>query len=83
MQETLVDFWPGKIFWRRDWLPTPIILGFPCGSASKETMCNAGDLGSISGLGISPGEGKSYPLQYSCLDNSMNRGAWQATVQGV
>ena len=45
---------------------------FPCGSASKESACNAGDLGSIPGLGRSPGEGKGYPLQYSGLDNSMD-----------
>ena len=46
----------------------------------KEAACNAGDLGSIPGLGISPGEGNDYPLQYSCLENSMDRGAGQATV---
>ena len=46
-------------------------LGFPSGSAGKESACNAGDLGSISGLGRSPGEGKGYPLQYSGLENSM------------
>ena len=45
------------------------ILGFPCGSAGKESACNAGDLGSIPGLGRSPGEGKGYPLQYSGLEN--------------
>ena len=44
-------------------------LGFLCGSAAKESMCNAGDLGSIPGLGRSPGEGKGYPLQYSGLEN--------------
>ena len=44
---------------------------------------NAGDLGPIPGLGRSPGEGNGYPLQYSCLENSMDRGAWQATVHGV
>ena len=60
------------------------ILGdFPGGSDGRESACNAGDLGSIPGLGISPGEGKGYPLQYSCLENSMDRGAWQATVHGV
>ena len=58
MQETLVDFWPEKICWRRDRLPTPIIVGFPCGSAGKETTCNVGDLGLIPGLGRSFGEGK-------------------------
>ena len=56
---------------------------FPGGSDSKESVCNAGDLGSISGSGRSPGEGNSYPLQYSCLENSMDRGAWRAIVHGV
>ena len=49
-----------------------IILGFSCGSAAKESICNAGDLGSIPGLGRSPGEGKGYPLQYSGLENFMD-----------
>ena len=49
---------------------------------TKESTCNAGDLGLIPGLGRSPGEGNDYPLQYSGLENSMDRGAWQATVQG-
>ena len=57
--------------------------GFPGGSAGKESACNAGDLGSIPGLGRSPGEGNGHPLQYSGLKNSMDRGAWQATVHGV
>ena len=48
--------------WRRDRLPTLIILGFPCGLTGKESTCNAGDLGSIPGLGRSPREGKGYPL---------------------
>ena len=52
-----------------------VFLGFPCGSASKESACNARDLGSIPRLGRSPGEGKGYPLQYSCLGNSLDRGA--------
>ena len=47
-------------------------MGFPCGSAGKESACNVGDLGSISGLGRSPGEGKGYSLQYSGLENSMD-----------
>ena len=64
--------WVWKICRRRDRLPTPVFLGFPCGSAGKESACNAGDLGSIPGLGRSPGEGKGYPLQYSGLENSMN-----------
>ena len=56
---------------------------FPGGSDSKESACNAGDLGSIRGLGRSPGGGRGNPLQYSCLENSMDRGAWQAIVHGV
>ena len=47
-------------------------MAFPCGSAGNESACNAGDLGSIPGLGGSPGEGKGYPLQYSGLENSMD-----------
>ena len=66
------DSWVRKICWRRDRLPTPVFLGFPCGSAGKESTCNAGDLGLIPGLGRSPGEGKGYPLQYSGLENSMD-----------
>ena len=57
-------------------------MGFPGGSVSKEFTCNVGDLGSIPGLGRSPGEGNGNPLQYSGLENSMDRGAWQATVHG-
>ena len=72
MQETLVQF-IGKMRWRRDRLPTPVFLGLPGGLAGKESACNAGDLSSISGLGRSPGEGKGYPLQYSGLENSMDR----------
>ena len=52
-------------------------------SEVKASACNAGDLGSIPGLGRSPGEGNSNPLQYSCLENPMDRGAWWATVHGV
>ena len=65
------DSWVGQIRWRRDRLPTSVFLGFPCGSAGKESACNVGDQGSIPGLGRSPGEGKGYPLQYSSLENSM------------
>ena len=54
-------------------LPTPVFLGFPCGSAGKESMCNAGDLGLIPGLGRSTGEGKGYPLQCSSLESSWGR----------
>ena len=56
--------------------------GFPGGSDSKDSACNAGDVGLIPWLGKCPGEGNAYPLQYSCLENSMDRGAWQATVHG-
>ena len=55
----------------------------PGGSDGKEFACNVGDAGSIPGLGRSPGEGNGNPLQYSCLENSMDRGAWQATVRGI
>ena len=58
-------------------------LGFPCGSDGKEYTCNVGDLGSVPRSGRSPGEGNGNPLQYSCLENSMDRGAWQATVHWV
>ena len=57
--------------------------GFPGGSDGKESTCNVGDLGSIPGLGRSLGEGNGYPLQYSCLEKSVDRGAWWATVHGV
>ena len=67
----------------RDRLPTPVFLGFPAGSDGKESACNAGDLGLIPGLGKSPGGGTSNPLQYSCLETPMDRGAWQATAHRV
>ena len=75
--------WVRKIPGRRDWLPTPVLIGFLGGSDSKESACNVGDLGSIPGLGRSLGGGHGNPLQYSCLENPMDRGAWQATVHGV
>ena len=58
-------------------------MGFPGGSKVKNPPANAGDLASIPGLGISPGEGDGNPLQYSCLGNSMDRGDQQAAVRGV
>ena len=58
-------------------------MGFPGGSDIKESACNVGDLGSIPGWRKSLGEGKGYPLQDSCLETSMDRGAWQATVHGI
>ena len=57
-------------------------MGFPGGSDGKESSCNVGDLGLIPGWGKSPGEGHGNPLQYSCLDNPMDRGAWWTTVHG-
>ena len=59
------------------------MLGFPGGSEDKASACNAGDLGLTPGLGRSPGEGNGNPLQYSYLENPMDRGAWWATVHGV
>ena len=56
---------------------------FPYSSVSKESACYAGDSGSIPGSGKSPGEGNGNPLQYSCLENPMDRGAWQAIVHGI
>ena len=58
-------------------------MSFKHSSDSKESTCNVGDLGSIPRLGRFPGKGNSYPRQYTCLENSMDRGAWQATVCGV
>jgi len=55
----------------------------PGGSDGKEFACNEGDLGSIPGSERSAGEGNGYPFQYSCLENPMNRGAWQAMVHGI
>ena len=68
-----------------EWMrPTYIALrGFPDSSAGKESACSAGDPSSIPGSGRSPGEGNGNPLQYSCLENPMDRGAWRATVHGV
>ena len=59
------------------------IKGFPGSCDGIESAYNAGDLGSVSGLGRSPGEGHGNPLQYSCLENSMDRAAWRATIHGV
>ena len=78
MQETLVRFLGREDPLEKGWLPTPVFLGFPCGSAGKESACNAGDLASNPGLERSPGEGKAYLLQYSDLENSMD-----STVHGV
>ena len=66
-------------------LPNPSphqLLLLPCFSRGSQSACDAGDLGSTPGSGRSPGEGNGCPLQYSCLENSMDRGAWRATVHG-
>ena len=67
MQRTQFNSWVEKIFWRRDRLHTPVFLGFPDGSAGKESACNEGVLGLLPGLGRSSGEGKGYPLHSSIL----------------
>ena len=74
---------PGPSPLSRDRLQTPVFLGFLGGSDGKESTSNSGDLGLIPGLGRSPGEGNGNSLQYSCLENPMDRGAWRATVHGV
>ena len=58
-------------------------MGFPGSSVSKESACSAGDPGLIPGSGRSSGEGNGNPLQYSCLENPIDRGAWQAAAHGV
>ena len=62
---------------------TTIYKGFPGGSEVKAPACKAGDLGSTPGSGRSPGEGNGNPFQYSCLEDSIDREAWRATVHGV
>ena len=74
MQRPRFNSWVGKICWKKDRLPTPVFLGFPCDSAGEESSCSVEDLGLIPGLGRRPGEGKGYPLQYSGLENAMDRG---------
>ena len=59
------------------------LQGFPGGSDSKESACNAGHPDSVPGLGRYPGEGNGHPLQYSCLGNAMDGGSWQAAVRGI
>ena len=66
-----------------DFIPLSLLLCFPDGSDGKASACNAGDPGLIPGLGRSHAEGNGNPLQYCCLENPMDRGAWWATVHGV
>ena len=75
--------WVGKIPWKRERLLTPIFLGLPGSLDSKESACNVGDLSLIPGSGKSPGGMHGNPLQYSCLENPMDRGAWRTIVHGV
>ena len=72
MQETPVLFLGWEDPLEKSRLSTPVFLGFPCGSADKESACSVGDLGLIPGLGRSPGEGKGCPLQYPVLENSID-----------
>ena len=84
MQETPVQFLGmGRSGGEEKGLPTLVFLIFPSGSDGKESACNVGDLSLIPGLGRFPGEGNGNPLQYSCLENSVVRGAWRATVHGI
>ena len=65
------------------WVIEERVESLPCSSNAKESACNAGDPGSVPGSGRSSEEGNGSPLQYSCLENPMDRGAWQAAVHGV
>ena len=78
-----MDPWVGKISWRRERLPTAVFWALLGGPDGKESTCSVGDLGSIPGSGGSPGDRKGYPLQYSCLENPMDRGIWRTAVCGV
>ena len=69
LDKSIVNSWVGKIPWRRDGQPTPVFMGFSRGLDGKELTCNVGDLGSIPGLGRSPGGGHHNLLQCSCLEN--------------
>ena len=76
----------GQVFYRMSLnlnFSSVVIMGFPGGSDGKESACNVGDPGSIAGSEKSPGKGNGNPLQYSCLENSMDRGPWRATDHGV
>ena len=73
----------GRETWKQYIKYPSLIFGFPGGSEVKASACSAGDLGSIPGLGRSPREGNGNPFQYSCLENSMDRGAWRATVHVI
>ena len=72
-----------QLFYLQNGCTTYMIGGFPGSSDGQASAYNAGDLGSIPGSGRPPGEGNGNPLQYSCLENPMDQGAWWATVHGV
>ena len=69
--------------YKTDWGKEKILRSFPGCSAGKESACNSGDPGLVPGLGRSPGKENNNPLQYSCLENPVDRGVWQATAHGV
>ena len=77
-KDSPLEQWP-PTFWHQ----RLVFWGFPGSSDDKESTCNARDTGLIPGSGRCPGKENGYPLQYSCLEKSMDRGAWQATVHGV
>ena len=81
--ETRRCFTGAKTGWGRKQSLVKKYTGLPWLLSGKESTCNAGDLGSTPGSGRTPGEGNGYLLQYSCLDNSIDRGAWWATIHGV
>ena len=86
MQETPVQFLDQEDPLENDGLPTPVFWGFPGDAMVKNLSAKSGDTGDVGltpVLGKSPGEGNGNPLQYSCLENPMDRGAWRATVCGV
>ena len=76
--------WAPKLLWMvTAAMKLRLLLGLPCSLNGKESACNTGDPGSIPGSGRSSGEGNGNPLQYSCLENPMDSGTWQATVHRV
>ena len=81
--KALVGMWPACAALPGFYLRLLPRYGFPGGSVGEESACNAGHLGSIPGSGRSPGEGNGYPVQYSCLENSTDRGTWWTTAHGV
>ena len=85
--KSLLAMWETCLGWedplRREWLLTPVWRSFPGDSDGKESARNLGDLGLITGLGRSHGVGNGNPLQYACLETSVDRGAWRAAVHGV